>query len=260
MNTEINSMTKEKIEQKIYEYLEQYSDEYYPISKIDIEIVDNLDAWARFDAHTLYEGKRILKIDPDLFNQNENFIKETLYHEFTHLQDAFNFFTYNKESFKRLMMIYSEVHATEIEMDITLSTKVENNIISFEEMDLSYYMNLSLRCMENQFIYKCNKITFDTMKFSYKQLYYFIGKLISLKKHDITYTYEFSDELPIVFSSLFEEIIKYFLKHKKYNYKTLLKYQCKMEDTIKSYIRTYNGDSKPIKNKNLFDKIFGILK
>lgn len=253
-------MTKEKIEQNVYKYFEEYNDEYYPISKIDIEIIDNLDVWAKFDADTLYEGKRILKIDPDLFNQNENFIKETLYHEFTHLQDSHNFFTYDKESFKKLMMIYSEVHATEIEMDIILSTKVENTITSFEEMDLSYYMNLSLHCMENQFIYKCDKITFDNIKFSYRELYYFIGKLISLKKHDITYTYKFSDELPIVFSSLFEEIIKYFLKNKKYNYKTLLKYQCKMGDTIKSYIRTYNGGSESIKNKNLFDKIFGIFK
>ncbi len=253
-------MTKEKIEQKIYEYLEQYSDEYYPISKINIEIVDKLDAWARFDAHTLYEGKRILKINPDLFNQNESFVKETLYHEFTHLQDAFNFFTYDRKSFQRLMMIYSEVHATEVEMDVILSTKVGNTITTFEELDLTYYMNISLHCVENQFIYKCDKITFDTIKFSYRELYYFIGKLISLKKHNITYTYGFSDELPTVFSSLFEEIIKYFLKNKKYNYKTLLKYQCKIEDSIKSYRRTYNGGSEPIENKSLFDKIFGIFK
>ena len=249
-------MTKEKIEQKVYEYLEQYSDKYYPISKIDIEIIDSLDVWAKFDALTLYEGKRILKINPDLFNQNESFVKEILYHEFTHLQDAFNFFTYDRESFKRLMMIYSEVHATEVQMDIILSTKVGNTITTFEELDLTYYMNISLHCMEDQFIYKCDKITLDTIKFSYREFYYFIGKLISLNKHNIEYTYEFSDELPTVFSSLFKKVIKYFLKHKKYNYKTLLKYQCEIVNVIKSYIEAYNNGIELVENESLFDKIF----
>lgn len=256
MNMEINSMTKEKIEQKIYEYLKQYSDEYYPISKINIEIVDKLDACVRFDAHTLYEGKRILKINPDLFNQNESFVKETLYHEFTHLQDAFNFFTYDRKSFQRLMMIYSEIHATEVEMDVILSTKVGNTITTFEELDLTYYMNISLHCMEDQFIYKCDKITLDTIKFSYREFYYFIGKLISLNKHNIEYTYEFSYELPTVFSSLFKKVIKYFLKHKKYNYKTLLKYQCEIVNVIKSYIEAYNNGIELVENESLFDKIF----
>lgn len=249
-------MTKEKIEQKVYEYLEQYSDEYYPISKINIEIIDNLDAWARFDASTLYEAKCILKISPSLFDQNESFIKETLYHEFTHLQDAFNFFTYDRESFEKLMIIYSEVHASEIEMNVILSTKIENTITVFKEMNLKYYMDLSLHCMEDQFIYKCDKITFDTIKFSYREFYYFIGKLISLNKHNIEYTYEFSNELPTVFSSLFKKVIKYFLKHKKYNYKTLLKYQCEIVNVIKSYIEAYNNGIDLVENESLFDKIF----
>lgn len=253
-------MTEDKIAQIVNKYFEQYNEEYYPILKIDIKIVDNFYVWAEIDASALHKGQRVLNIDRNLFDQNESFIKQTLYHEFTHLYDSFSLLKYDEQSFKKLMHIYSETHASEIEMDVIISTKTDDIITVQENMTLDTYMNDSLHCMENQFIYKCDRITFDTIKFSYRQLYYFIGKLISLNKHNITYTYEFSDELPTIFSSLFEEIIKYFLKNKKYNYKTLLKYQCKMEDTIKSYMRTYNGGSKPIENKSLIDKIFGIFK
>ena len=223
-------MNKRKIKKLTYKYFEQYNIEYFSIPQIDdIDIFNNSESFGQFDIDTMYKRQYILKVDSTLFDEKESFINQILFHEFTHMYDSLKFLDYDKETFKKLMNIYSEIHATEIEMNVILSTKNGNIITTHESMTLKKYMNDSLHCMENQFILS------DNSQFNYREFYYFIGKLISLNKHGVTYNYEFSSELPTSITSLFKEIINYFIDNSQYDYDIL----CKFSDQI-SNIRKQN--------------------
>ena len=223
-------MNKRKIKKIVYQYFEQYNSEYYKTPQINnIVITTDTNTWGEFDANLIHKKQYVLTINSKLFKEKETFVKQTLYHEFTHMYDSLKFLDYDKETFKKLMNIYSEIHATEIEMNVILSTKNGNIITTHESMTLKKYMDDSLHCMENQFIPS------DNSKFNYREFYYFIGKLISLNKHGVTYNYEFSSELPTSITSLFKEIINYFIDNSQYDYDIL----CKFSDQI-SNIRKQN--------------------
>ena len=130
-------MNKRKIKKLTYKYFEQYNIEYFSIPQIDdIDIFNNSESFGQFDIDTMYKRQYILKVDSTLFDEKESFIKQILFHEFTHMYDSLKFLDYDKETFKKLMNIYSEIHATEIEMNVILSTKNGNIITTHESMTL----------------------------------------------------------------------------------------------------------------------------
>lgn len=238
-------MNLRKIKKTIYKYWTEYNSEYFKIPQIDnIELV-NLGSWGHFDSDVTFNRQYILKVDPELFDQNENFIKQILYHEFTHMYDSTIFYGYDKNSFKKIMQIYSEVHASEIQMDILLSTQnvpynLDKSVIHRGELTLRSYMDQTLKHIIDEFTPPSGKITQSNLKFDFKELYYFIGNLLSLKKNGIQYNFEYTD-IPTEFIVIFEKITAYFLNNTEYNHDLLLSLQENLSNTIKDYIATHNN-------------------
>ena len=83
-------MDERKMEQIIHNYLEQYHIEYFQTPQIDSIKFENGN-WGHFNVLKTYHGQYDLEINPKLFDQNENFIKSVLYHEFTHMYDSTKF-------------------------------------------------------------------------------------------------------------------------------------------------------------------------
>lgn len=60
----------------------------YELNLPDIKSVEydkNCNYWGQFNTKDLYNRKYILHISDDLMIKNKKFIKQVLYHEFTHL-------------------------------------------------------------------------------------------------------------------------------------------------------------------------------
>lgn len=227
-------MNERKVKKLIYNYLEQYNTEYFQTPKIDsIKIINSHRTWGEFETKVLYQQQRVLKIEPALFDEKERFIKQTLYHEFTHMYDSTKFLSFDEETYMNIMQIYSEVHASEIEMDI---------ILNAQDKDLNDYMNHELERVENQFIMPNGIVPMDNTKFTYKIFYYFVGKLLSTYKHNLEYKYKFSDELNIEFILLFKEIINYFMDNAEYDFLTLIDFQHQMKNTILRNIKIHNNE------------------
>ncbi len=113
-------MNKEYLD-KIFK---EYNELYYEIPEIQEYIeVDKRDcAAAQFNTLELYNQKYILKVNKQL--DESKIYKGIFFHEFTHVYDSTQLLNYPLEDFIKLMYIYSEVHASEVEMDIHL--KIEN--------------------------------------------------------------------------------------------------------------------------------------
>ena len=227
-------MNERKIKKSIYNYLKQYNIEYFKTPQIDnIKIINSNSTLGEFETSVLYQQQYILKIEPTLFDKKESFIKKTLYHEFTHMYDSTKFLLFDEKTYKNIMQIYSEIHASEISMDVLLSSNI---------IDLNDYMNYELKRVENQFIMPDGIVPMDNTKFTYKIFYYFVGKLLSVHKHNLEYKYEFSDELNIEFILLFKEIINYFIDNSEYDSFILIDFQRKMESTILNNIKIHNNE------------------
>lgn len=220
------------------EYLDkifkEYNELYYEIPEIQEYIeVDKRDcASAQFNTLELYNQKYILKVNKQL--DESKIYKGIFFHEFTHVYDSTQLLNYPLEDFIKLMYIYSEVHASEVEMDIHL--KIEN--FSYKK-----YVDKGIVNLTESFILPNNPILKGEVYCDERLLYYCIGYLTSLKKHNIEYVYSYK-YVPDVFRSLFIEITEYFLSTTKYNYNVLLNYQIKLHDlvktTIKEHIEKYN--------------------
>lgn len=227
-------MNERKVKKLIYNYLEQYNTEYFQTPRIDsIKIINSTRTWGEFETSVLYKQQRILKIEPALFDEKESLIKQTLYHEFTHMYDSTKFLSFDEKAYMDIMQIYSEVHASEVEMDVVLDA---------QDKDLNDYMNHALERVEDQFIMPDGIVPMDNTKFTYKIFYYFVGKLLSVHKHNLEYKYDFSDKLNIEFILLFKEIINYFLNNTEYDYSTLIDFQHQMTSTILRNIKTHNNE------------------
>lgn len=155
------------------------------------------------------------------------------------MYDSTKFLSFDEKAYMDIMQIYSEIHASEIEMNV---------ILDAQDKDLNNYMNHELKHVENQFIMPDGIVPMDNTKFTYKIFYYFVDKLLSVHKHNLEYKYEFSNELNIEFILLFKEIINYFIDNSEYDFSILINFQRKMENTILNNIKIHNNEVR-IKTK-----------
>ena len=89
--------------------------EINPIIKDDK--YDSLSSYAYVDRDFLNLSPIHLYISSKLFTYKEQFYKSILYHEFTHIYDYYiTFSSLNKEIRDKMMSIYSEYHASQIEI------------------------------------------------------------------------------------------------------------------------------------------------
>lgn len=193
-------------------------------------------SWCQFTADDLYNQKYNLYINTELEETPDEFIEQTLFHEFTHMADSITFLSYDKESFKSIMKIYSETHASKIQMDRILTTQkslsLNNTIIHGGEIRLSSFMDQTFQHLIDQFngeIFLSGEVRFDT-----NNLYYFIGYLQSLLNHKLNYRYTY-DRVHIAFRPLFKEITSILIEDKS-SYPTLINCDNKLNYVIKQYI------------------------
>lgn len=239
-------MDERKMEQIIYNYLEQYNQEYFQTPQIDSIKFENGN-WGHFDVLKTYYGQYNLEVNPKLFDENESFIKSVLYHEFTHMYDSTKFLSFDEESYKDVMQIYSEIHATEIETNVIISTQnkpysLDKNVVWKQIIPLIIYMQVRLKILNNEFMLPNEIIDASNYKFDPKVLYYYIGSLLSLKKHNIKYTYDYSNLHP-AFERLFTIITDHILDenfYDKYDNDILIQMHNQIGDTVTNIIIKHN--------------------
>ncbi len=240
-------MTKEEI---VYELLEQYNKECYPTPKIDdIKFVHDNNSWGELDISNLYNHKYVLELYPGMFMLNKYFVNQIMYHEFTHIYDSTKFQHLDLASFNDIMQIYSEIHASEIETNLILRTQtpphnLDDIVIRELKLPLRRYMNSRLNEVKNQYACMPGIVTKNNTKYNYKHLYYFLGAVLSLKRHGINYEYDFS-HLLYKFGKLFNNIADYILNddiYDNYNPDTLIQMHREIVATTKDFIKGNNKE------------------
>lgn len=128
----------------------KYNNNICNIPKIKgIKIMPEEDTAGQFLFDDLYNKNYILYLSEDMEVAPDDYVEEILFHEFTHLADSTLFLEYNIEKFTTIMSMYSEIHASEIQMNKILST-IENpsnvrQIIPYKSVTLKKYLNRELK-------------------------------------------------------------------------------------------------------------------
>ena len=186
----------------------------------DIKELHNKNTMAQVITGDLHDKKYILYIHSDLAYSNANYMEQILFHEFTHISDSIQFLNYNIVKFKDIMQIYSEIHASEIQMNVMLSYS-KSNVYNLNQdvifnkgmLKLQSFMKQSLdHAMRKFSSYGANDIL---------NTYYFIGYLNSLKKHGIEFKYKYENIRPELIESF--QLITNSILNNTYTYNKLLK-------------------------------------
>ncbi len=203
-----------------------YNNNVYNIPKIkEMKILQNESIAGQFLFDDLYNQNYILYLSEEMEVSPDDYVEEILFHEFTHLADSTLFLKYSIKEFKDLMSIYSEIHASEIQMDKILST-IENpsptlkQVISYKAVTLKKFLDKELKDLKQEFAPLKNK-TDAIERCNFVYIYYFIGYLKSLKNHNIKYHHNYKG----IIKSLIPEIIKlekYFLSMDTVNTQEIL--------------------------------------
>ena len=215
-----------------------------------IETISGNYAEMQFDAKSLYEKNYILKVNESINDENEQFIENILWHEFTHVADSILFNEYEYEDYKHIMYIYSEIHAAELQMNNMLATQMERPCSLEQDIEhkgiitLQKYMDTSLHNALDQFKLPVWYIFLSDNICDAREIYYFIGYLKSLKSHSINYEYSYSD-IDERYNSLFKEITEYVLNNQEYDYKHFISLDKQMDKLIIELATEHNQEIVP---------------
>lgn len=215
-----------------------------------IETISGNYAEMQFDAKSLYEKNYILKVNESINDENEQFIENILWHEFTHVADSILFNEYEYEDYKHIMYIYSEIHAAELQMNNMLATQMERPCSLEQDIEhkgiitLQKYMDTSLHHALDQFKLPVWYIFLSDNICDAREIYYFIGYLKSLKSHSINYEYSYSD-IDERYNSLFKEITEYVLNNQEYDYKHFISIDKQMDKLIIELATEHNQEIVP---------------
>lgn len=218
----------------------EYVDKVCEIPNIDnIRLSAREGAAGEFLTADLYSKQYILYLSEEMEVAPDEYVKEILFHEFTHLADSLMFLDYSFEDFKKIMYIYSEIHAAEIQMDKILSITGDSpdmlrQVIPYKGVMLKDFLNKgALEIIKEQFSPLKEKVdAFERCDFVY--IYYFVGYLLSLKKHNIEYTHDYTG----IIKPLIPEIIEiedYFLTSEKINPQEVMDLAKNLESAFKIY-------------------------
>ena len=245
-------MNLRKIKKSIFTMLSEYNSDYNTDVTIDaIKYIDDSNdrSEAYFIKDEIYHNhKNVLYIRDCLFDRDIFSIKAILFHEFTHIQDAKLFINYPELQFAELMKIYSEIHASEIEMDTILTSQskpysLNKNITFIQQIPLFKLLEFSLDSVKKVFTLPDEILTEVNAPFNYEEVYYYIGKVRSVVKNKINYNVDYQKEflsLSNPFPDLLIEIIDYCTNFDLKDYNKLILLQEKMTDTIVEYIKSNN--------------------
>ena len=222
----------------------KYNNNICRIPKIKgIRIMPEEGMAGQFLTDDLYNRNYVLYLSDDMEVAPDDYVEEILFHEFTHLADSTLFLEYEIEKFTTIMSMYSEIHASEIQMDKILST-IENpsnirQVIPYKSVTLKKYLNRELKELKQEFAPLKSK-TDVAERCNLIYICYFIGYLKSLKKHNIKYPHNYRG----IIKSLIPEIIKlenYFLMTNTINPREILSFEKDFSDMFASYYFSYCG-------------------
>lgn len=162
------------------------------ITSPDISIVNEnrySEYWAQVRSNEILSSSYILHVNPDLYLQNEDFVKMVAWHEFTHISDGILFSSLMTEKdFITLMLSYSEFHAT---YKATLFL-LENNrynppkLPNPEIMSIDNYSKI-LSYDYSETIWKVYTRTARKADYLCKEMYYFFGYTKAIHDFDRSY-------------------------------------------------------------------------
>lgn len=145
--------------------------------------------WGQVRNTDLLSSEYIVYINPDLYCQNEDFVKMIAWHEFTHISDGIFFANdFTKEDFNTLMSSYSEFHAT---YESTLYM-LKNNKYTPPKLP-----NPDIMCIDNyskilaydyiETIWKAYTRTAKSYEYICKEMYYYFGYTKAVYKFNMQY-------------------------------------------------------------------------
>ena len=140
------------------------------------------------------------------------------------------------------MQIYSEVHASEIEMDVLLEDIDNlnvNSIIEYYNIPIYKFIAIQLCNVNKEFTLPDGPIFKGEFKFNCKILYYFIGFIRSLKKHNIECKFEYSKKIPSELLDIFNKITYYYLNNEDIDYEILYSYQKEILNITKKILKEH---------------------
>lgn len=202
-----------KIQQLYLKYQNKYT---LNLPKIKhIKYVNSNDFWARFNTNDLYNKIYILYICRDLLNKNNQFIRQILFHEFTHLADSLKFISTPLEEFKNIMASYSEFHASKREMRERLE-EINANDISLQAIimhadliTIDSFMEQTFKFMIDDLNKMSENSNVNNLFYNARHIYYFFGISNALKEFGLEYNFK-SYNVPPCFSLAINQICKDF--------------------------------------------------
>lgn len=195
----------------------------------------DLSCEAQFSVDDLYSKKYILYVDPDIEQECLQFKENILFHEFTHMADSIKYSYLSPKDFQDFMFIYSEVHASEIQMNCMLATQenkpysLDQQIIHKGYISLRKWMNQTLDHVAEEFALPDTGMPLSSL-YDLRDLFYFIGYLKSLQKNNISYNYDYS-RIPHL-KEAFDEITELML-NEQVNPTIIISYYRKLESQVK---------------------------
>lgn len=213
----------------------------------EVETISGNYVEMQFDTKSLYEGNYILKVNESINDENDQFIENILWHEFTHVADSILFNGYEYEDYKHIMYMYSEIHAAELQMSHMLATQMERpctleqNIEHRGFITLQKYMDASINHILEQFKLPQGHVLLNDDICDSREVYYFIGYLKALKSRSIDYKYTYSN-IDERYISLFEEITEYTLNSNEYDYNKFISLDKQMDKLIINLITEHNKE------------------
>lgn len=226
----------------IRDIINQYNIEYNTDLNIEsIVIRKDGSSEAKFLIYDLYTHKYTMYVDEGIWNYRNEYIIAIIYHELTHAADSKKIETLPENEFSEILKIYSETHASQIQLEKMLSYCKEKKLTStlyFKdgEILIEYFMQQSFeKIIEqiNNLLDENNIIPLEDNDIIYA-VYYFSGYLLALKNNDMDYIPNFSN-IPERYRPLITEIIEYLSNEQcnKYDIKKIQNFHKSLASLIK---------------------------
>lgn len=192
MNNKSNAYTM-IIKQTYKNFQKEYNLKLPDISEVKYDKTDEF--WGKFNTQDLYDRSYILHICDELLSENKKFMKQILYHEFTHLSDSLQFLDKSYKEFENIMQSYSEYNAAKVEMierlneiepPITLSSNIYHiGILTLESFMRQIFEHL-LKDTDNM----CSNLQPENFSYDVDNIYHFCGYVKALQEYNIQYDYD----------------------------------------------------------------------
>lgn len=177
---------------------------------------EKLDYLAKFDTLNLYNKTYILHFDVILFviiKKEER--ASILFHEFTHLVDSLRFLSEEYVIFENIMQIYSEYHASQVQLKKQLNfiNENENQMVNLADKVFHYDNQLTVEEFILKMIQKCSD-RFNLLSTSpdpenyvsdMTSVFYFLGFISISDNTNTTFSVKL-EELPMLIKEPIKDI------------------------------------------------------